>query len=229
MGLFHSPRVVTNGLVMYLDAANIKSYSGSGTTWFDVTGNGNHGTLTNTPTFSNNSIVFNGVSNFVDISNVSIGNFGTSNFTVSCWAKATSGSSGIRGVFSKYNPHSGNGTGWFIFFRDGNIWTRITQDLVAPLEASDISLNVTANQWHNIVITRNQKAFSLYSNGQLLQTNTTTNVIDCSSVSPLRIGSGYTSGYYYDGVVSNAQMYNRALSAQEISQNFNALRGRFGI
>lgn len=232
MALFHSPRIVTNGLVLCLDAANTKSYPGTGTTWTDLSGNGNNGTLTNGPTFSSangGSIVFDGVDDYVNISNATIGNFGTSTFSVSAWGKADSNSTGTRGLVSKYNPHSGNGTGWFLFFRDGQVWARITQDLSAPLEMSQITANVSGNLWYNFVVVRSATIFSLYSNGNLLQTNTTTNIIDCSSTGPLRVGSGYSSGYYYLGTCSLAKIYNRALTAAEIQQNFNALRGRYGI
>ena len=232
MGIAYNPSVVMNGLVLYLDAANPKSYPGSGTTWTDLSGNGNNGTLVNGVGYSSGnkgSLTFDGTNDYVDISNSSIGNFGTSNFTVSCWGKATSGISDTRGIFSKYNPHSGNGTGWFMFFRDGNIWVRITQDLAAPLEASTINVNVSVNTWHFFTIVRNSTSFSLYANDIKLQENTTTNIIDCSSSAPLRIGSGYVSGYYYSGSCSNAQIYNRALSITEIQQNFNATRGRYGI
>jgi hypothetical protein len=228
----YNTSIVRNGLVLHLDAANPKSYPGSGTVWTDLSGNGYNGTLTNGPTYNsanNGAIVFDGVDDFVDISNASIGNFGTSNFTVSCWGKATSGSSGTRGIFSKYNPHSGNGTGWFMFYRDGNIWVRITQDLVAPLEESSMAVNIAVNNWYFFTMVRNANSFFLYSNGVLLDQRTTTNIINCSSTAPLRIGSGYSSGYYYNGNCSTASIYNRALSAQEIQQNFEALRGRYGV
>lgn len=232
MGIAYNPKIVTDGLVVLLDAANPKSYSGSGTTWFDLSGNGNNGTLTNGPTFStqnNGSILFDGMDDFTNIVNSNVGNFGTSNFSISVWGKATLSSVGSRGLISKYNPHSSNGTGWFLFFRDGQVWARITQDLSAPLEMSQITANVLGNLWYNFVITRNQNNFSLYSNGNLLQANTTTNIINCSSTGPLRIGSGYSSGYYYSGNCSLAKIYNRALTIQEIQQNFNALRGRYGL
>jgi hypothetical protein len=232
MTLSHSPRIVTDGLVLCLDAANPKSYPGSGTVWTDLSGNENNGTLVNGVGYSGDnkgSLTFDGVDDYVNISNSSIGNFETSSFTVSCWGKATSGSTGTRGIFSKYNPHSGNGTGWFMFHRAGQIWVRITQDLVAPLEASSIAINITVDKWYFFTMVRTANSFSLYVNDTKLQENTTTNIINCSSSAPLRIGSGYSSGYYYSGNCSNAQIYNRALTAAEIQQNFQATRGRYGI
>lgn len=232
MGIAYNTSIVRDGLVLHLDAANRKSYPGSGTAWNDLSGNGNNGTLVNGPTYgsSNNGLLtFDGVDDYVNISNAAIGNFGTSNFTVSCWGKAASGSTGTRGIFSKYNPHSASGTGWFLFYRDGNIWARITQDLVAPLEASSISVNIGTNVWYLFTMVRSGNSFLLYANDTLLQTNTTTNLIDCSSNAPLRIGSGYVSGYYYSGDCSGASIYNRELTATEVRQNFNAIRGRYGV
>lgn len=220
---------VTRGAALLPYKANSND---SVTAWLDLGGSGSNGTLTNGPAFSNanNGIIsFDGVDDYADVSPNTVGNFGTSDFTVSCWGRAADGSTGTRGIFTKYNPHSGNGTGWFVFFRDGNVWLRITQDLVAPLEASSISVTVPTGQWYNITMRRSSYNFSLYINGSLNTSNTTTNIIDCSSTAPLRIGSGYSSGYYYSGSVGSCSIYNRALTAVEIQQNFNALRGRYGV
>jgi hypothetical protein len=232
MAVNYSPSIVRSGLVLHLDAANRKSYSGSGTSWNDISGSGNNGTLLNDVGYNSSNkgiMIFDGTNDYCNIANTSIGNFATSDFSVSCWAKAASSADTTRGLFSKYDPHSGNGTGWFIFYRDGIIWVRITQDLAAPLEMSQIIVSVPTSVWYNITITRTANYFSLYINGVLYQTNTTTNIINCSSAGPLRIGSGYSSGYYYIGDVGAASIYNRALTPLEIRQNFNALRGRYGI
>ena len=74
MALSHSPKIVTDGLVLCLDAGDGKSYSGSGTTWYDRSGNGNNGILVNGPTFDSNNrgaIVFDGVNDHVSIPNSS--------------------------------------------------------------------------------------------------------------------------------------------------------------
>ena len=83
------PSIVTSGLVLNLDAANMKSYPRSGTTWRDLSGLGNNGTLTNGPTFNSQnggSIVFDGVDDYASINNT-IGNFGTSDFTINFFFK----------------------------------------------------------------------------------------------------------------------------------------------
>jgi hypothetical protein len=145
MAVSYNTSLVRNGLVLYLDAANKKSYSGTGTSWIDLSGNSNNATLENGAGYNannNGTMSFDAIDDYANITNSSIGNFGTSNFSVNCWFKASSGSSGTRGVFSKYDPHSGPGTGWFIFAIDGTIWVRITQDLVDPKEYSEISIEL---------------------------------------------------------------------------------------
>jgi hypothetical protein len=232
MAVSYNTSLVRNGLVLYLDAANKKSYSGTGTSWIDLSGNSNNATLENGAGYNannNGTMSFDAIDDYANITNSSIGNFGTSNFSVNCWFKASSGSSGTRGVFSKYDPHSGPGTGWFIFAIDGTIWVRITQDLVDPKEYSEISVNVPTNSWYNVCIVRNGTDFLLYINGNLRQQTVTNNLINCSSVAPLRIGSGYASGYFFQGNVGPSSIYNRALSAIEINKNFEAVRGRYNV
>jgi hypothetical protein len=122
-----------------------------------------------------------------------------------------------------------------MFNTDGQIFTRITQDISAPLESSEITASVSGNAWYNFTITRDTNKFSLFINGQLYQQNTTTNIINCSNSSTtLSIGSGYrytsgATGYYYSGNVSSTLIYDKALTATEVQQNFNALRSRFGV
>jgi hypothetical protein len=91
MAYFHSPRIVTDGLVLALDAANTKSYPGSGTTWSDLSGNSNNGELVNGITYDDTnlgSLVFDGVDDYVQITKVpSIDFTPTSSFTMMVWAK----------------------------------------------------------------------------------------------------------------------------------------------
>ena len=89
MSCIRGPSIVTNGLVLCLDAANIKSYAGTGTAWNDLSGNSRTGTLTNGPTYSGTnggSIVFDGVNDYVQTPSLSLtGN--ETNLTLSCWFK----------------------------------------------------------------------------------------------------------------------------------------------
>lgn len=108
MGLTHSPKIVTNGLVLALDAANNKSYPGSGVTWYDLSGNGNNGTLTNGPTFNVGnlgSIVFDGTNDYVSFNNSGTStsfDFGTGDMTFTFWMLPSAwGDGASRGIISK--------------------------------------------------------------------------------------------------------------------------------
>ena len=108
MGLAHSPRIVTDELVLALDAGNTKSYPGSGTTWTDLIGS-NNGTLTNGPTYSSDdggSIVFDGSNDYVQLSASSDLNFGTGNFTIEGWFNkgATTANLALLGSDRVYSP-----------------------------------------------------------------------------------------------------------------------------
>ena len=88
MSVFAGPEINESGLVLYLDAGNIKSYPGSGTSWTDISGRGNTGTLVNSPTFTGNSFNFNGTNQYVSINRPqTITNTGSS--TIQCWVNIT--------------------------------------------------------------------------------------------------------------------------------------------
>ena len=105
--------IVTNGLVLNLDAAKTDSYPGTGTTWRDLSGNNNNGTLTNGPTYTGVSkdaaIVFDGVDDYVDCGNNSTVNLNSS-FTINCWVKIspTAPSSSGKGIVGKYTGNTAN-------------------------------------------------------------------------------------------------------------------------
>ena len=103
MGLSHSPSLVLSGLTLCLDAANTKSYVGSGTTWTDLSGNSNTGTLTNGPTYSSangGSIVFDGTNDYATISFNSVFNVTSNPFTVIVWNKKNTSSNGYNGLIT---------------------------------------------------------------------------------------------------------------------------------
>ena len=226
MSLQHSPKIVTDGLVLCLDAANKKSYPGSGTVWRDLAGS-NNGTLTNGPTFNSangGSIVFDGSNDYVVLSNSSSIS-PTSGITVSAWCYLNAGSQTmIRKNINDYLLEWGDtglGSGsylyWYLSTTGGANYRRST---------SAFSLNT----WYNTVgVFTSGVGSALYVNGSPISTsyiNTNTGTISQSN-GYLRIGNW--SDETFNGKVSNVTIYNRALSAAEIRQNFNALRGRFGI
>ena len=100
MGAGYGPSIITDGLVLNLDAANKRSYPGSGTTWHDLTKNKVIGTLTNGPTYSGGSLVFNGTSSYITLGTNSNLNFGTGDFTIDCWYKLSATTPNDQGILN---------------------------------------------------------------------------------------------------------------------------------
>jgi hypothetical protein len=222
--------IVTNGLVLNLDASNPLSYPGSGTTWTDLSGNGNNGTLLNGVGYNSNnggSLVFDGVNDYVSCGNPSSLNFGTGNFTLSFVTYTTA--YGFQG--GSY-VGKGNGTTIGFDFRDYSFFVHGTLGLIAqgPFSA-------TLNVWqiHTIVYDSSSSPYvKFYRNGTYTGASTSNIPANISSITtsePFRIGLSVAGGpsRYFNGIIPSVQAYNRALSESEVQQNFNALRGRFGI
>jgi len=229
MALAHSPKIITDGLVLCLDAGNTKSYPGSGTTWTDLSANGNNGTLTNGPTYSGSnggSIVFDGSNDYV-----------STNYT------ATFQDFTLCGFVKADNP---NGKSWEdiidSYDLDSSDWCRITLYQGKPsleIDANSSRSSVTsstiatADQWYHIVGVRSGTTGYLYINGILNKQNSVTgNVISADTDSQFFIGNisrptSLSEGW--NGNIAQVSIYNKALTASEIQQNFNALRGRFSI
>lgn len=226
MGLSHSPRIVTNGLMMCLDAANVKSYPGSGTAFNDLSGLGRSGTLTNGPTFSNNSIVFDGTDDHVNCGTSSVAF--TGDISVFAWIYPTSFTSTFTLIISKwFSPDASD----FHFALRSNIGdgTNIRLNLFTTSN-SDLygSTTFLINNWYHVGFTLvNGGLLTFYKNG--IADGTTSGVSRTPQSSSLLIADARGPTYNFTGRIPQVSMYNRALSAAEVSQNFNALRGRYGI
>lgn len=222
------PDIVENGLTLFLDASNIRSYPGSGTTWSDLSGNGNTGTLTNGPTFSAGnlgSIVFDGTNDYVDMGSSTYCNL--INISVSVWVRVTSAS----GYFlSRYfNTTSYNG---FLMYYDAPS----TKFGVDGRESSAAYLSrpttntYPLNNWYNVTWTKSANIWSIYVNGSLDVSSALGNGTTPFSNNIMWLGGLYQPPevYYYSSNLSNVQIYNRVLTASEILQNYNATKSRFG-
>jgi len=222
MGVSYNTKTVTSGLVLCLDAANRKSYPGSGTTWTDLSGSGFNGTLTNGPTFGSadgGSIVFDGTNDIVTTTYVS-----TNTYTFSAWFKTNVVSSGFRNIISIPTPNYS-----LILLDDDTsnlgFWTN------DALSGSALSTpTISTNTWYNVVFVREGNSitggYKAYLNGILYgNANTAT----WSTTASLSVGGRTDVSQPLNGNISQVLIYNRALSALEVSQNFNALRGRYGI
>lgn len=233
MALAHSPRLVTDGLVLCLDAGNVKSYPGSGTTWSDLSGNGNNGTFQNMDGNNLNSdnggsLTFDGTNEYVSCGDPDTLNFGTGNFTLSFVTYRTGTGFQGGGYVGK-----GNGTSIGFDFRDSVFFVHGTSGLIASM-----SFASGTNVWehHTFVFDRTSSPYiKRYLNGTYNSASTTNNSANVSSsidtTIAFRIGLSTAGGpsRYYIGRMSSVIAYNRALTASEVSQNYNAIRGRYGI
>jgi hypothetical protein len=224
MSLGHSPSIVTSGLVLALDAANTKSYPGSGTTWTDLTGNGNTGTLTNSPTYNSSnqgSIVFNGSTQYVTISHNSIQN--PSSITICSWVKYIQNgtSQNIVGKTDnsgyRFRVNNGGSVTWF----DRGATNAITSS--TPL--------IVSGEWSLVSVTGSSSGLQIYIN-ETLSTSNSTAFGGNISTGGLAIGAASVTNSFnesFNGNISQVLIYNVVLTANQIKQNFNALRGRYSI
>ena len=191
-----------------------------GTTWTDLLGTGNNGTLTNGPTYSSangGSIVFDGTNDYVSASNTSLVHR-TSNWSYSCWVNFN-GTPSLGTIFENGSWTSclliRFETNGITIYSMGSYWGKFT-------------LTPTLNTWYKLDFIRNGNSIDFYLNGTYSQSLSFT--ADIQPSSNLFIGmSQHAAGQCFNGRIAQTQIYNRALTASEIQQNFNALRGRFGI
>lgn len=229
MSLSHSPSIVTNGLTLCLDAANTKSYSGSGTDWTDLSGNSNNGTLTSAPTYSSDNrgfFNFNGTSQYVDLGNKFNINAGTAALWFIVDNNITTTNALNYRLFGKTSDFE------FRFANtvsDGVNFGSLQGDLGGTNTVRTSQRNWTANQWYYATLTWNQTSnvSNIYVNGVLDGTGVAGS-ITTQTTDNFNIGRSGTRGYLA-GKISLFKLYNRVISAEEVLQNFNAQRGRYGL
>ena len=231
------PDINENGLVLFLDAANRLSYPGSGTAWSDLSGNSNTGTLTNGPTFSAGnmgSILFDGADDQIDCGNNSSLNIST-NLTLGIWVKFNSLSSTPNLIAKQWCSGAQFSYSWAVL-SDGRIYYGFDSDgQCSSITGEYTSTNIvcTTGIWYCLNIVHTSTSINLYSNGiSIPGTLAGSYGTIYTSTVPVRLGvyrnlSGAFASYL-SGNISNVQIYNRALSATEILQNYNATKSRFG-
>jgi hypothetical protein len=224
MGISYNPAIITSGLVLCLDAANRKSYPGTGTTWTDLSGNGNIGELVNSPTYNSSNL---GYFQFVTDDYARIPNntaLDTQTPTVEVWVK-TNATSQNGFWFEKGTVN----TQYSLFQGGGLILWRMNIGGITQLSATTATYMNTSS-WYQVVGTYTSGTRRLYINGIQVNSDTQSGTIATNS-GGMSIGvyGGYSGGrgYYYNGNLAACRIYNRALSAAEIQQNYNALKSRF--
>ena len=203
----------------------------SGTTWVDLSTNGNNGSISSATHTSGSDGYFNfdGPTSSSTRVTIDTSGYGSGSFSISMWFNADTlttyhmllGASGYGG--------SGNGIGHYLQNNKVRTWVQEgTGSAVNIWESSNI---ISTGTWYNLVLMREYAtAWRWYLNGDLSNTNTTQYRTTDWTSSESYIGDHYnTNVYHFDGKISNVSIYNKALTAAEVTQNFNALRGRYGI
>jgi hypothetical protein len=223
--------IVTNGLILNLDPGNPNSYSGAGNTIYDLSGSGNTGTLINSPTFSSlngGQINMPGSSKYIDLGQKF--NFISENFSISTWV-----------YLDSFVTINNAGQGPIPFFKgdfqqmgyfsqiasDGSFVFCTNQGGVTQISTSSVGI-MTTSTWYNLAFVRNGSSVRLYLNG-IDRTSTGASHNNPGSSNQTFKINYYKGDYLISGQMRNSQflIYNRALSATEIQQNYNATKGRF--
>ena len=244
MALAHSPRIVTDGLELALDAGNTKSYPGSGSTWTDTIG-GKTGTLTNGPTYSSDNggaIVFDGINDLIDLGTQLNSDISLRDVTISFWAYIDSTAADEAfisiGTFSANRPlmiwydttvASKDNTGTNdVGGGSTNAITVMVTDSNSEKRFATSDNALSATTWHNISVVLDVTNNTFYTYIDSVEVakwvdNNTSGGINSSSldffISPFST--------YLDGRISNLFVHNKALTAAEVLQNYNALKWRY--
>ena len=231
MGTSYNPKIVTNGLILNLDAANKKSYPGAGTSWVDLSKNKYTGTFINSPTFNSSNggnIAFTSASSqYISISSPI--STATSNISMSAWFKTNNASQAGQMIFYNGSDLNGNGYGFSINYElttNGRILI-----LYGNVAWIDTGYTVSSNVWYyGVMNIMSDGSNEFYVNGNKIFTgisrarNTPTLRADIA-----RDDYSGTYARFLNGNISMVQFYNRALNASEVLQNYNATKGRFGL
>jgi hypothetical protein len=218
MGTFAGANLNSDGLVISLDAANFRSYSGSGNTAFGLI-SGLGGTLVNGVGFTsanNGAFIFDGTNDYINFGNSSA--VQQSSGTLSAWAKASSPGGGYRGIIAKQGAYG-------LFYTDSVL---VAYDWAADAPRST-GINIADNTWKNVVLTYQ----SGVSNGTRIYINgvsvLTTTITIQSQVANLFGGAEANASQFASCQASSFSMYNRVLTATEVLQNYHATKKRYGL
>ena len=225
MGFFRGPNIVRDGLVLALDAGAVRSYPGSGTTVYDLIGS-NSGTLANGVGFQTNvggDWSFDGTNDYINISGLD-SSFQISQGTIEAWIKPSSdgtdqmvcglGGGGTTGATRVIRILS-NQWGYVGYGSTNEDWSSIA--------------SVTFNTWAHVLIGWNGTSLTFWLNGTQYTATRTGIVTPNSSVIRLGVSPWSTTNRPFEGNIANFKFYNTLLSTQEVLQNYNAQKSRFGL
>ena len=228
---FEYPNIVTSGLVLNVDAGFVGSYPTTGSTWYDISGNGNNVTLVNGPTFSSansGSIVFDGIDDYAYIPATNNLSFNNSSFSYSLIFSIPDWTFTSERIVLEYGVSGYDGYYQITFYP--NKTTFRTLGINGYSTWFDTTVNFLADQNYNVVLTYNlaTSLVSLYINGVLVNSATRTGT-SASTPQTLYIYSRGGTNWFQKGNLYNILAYNIALSSSQVSQNYNAQKGRYGL
>lgn len=232
-----SPNSVNTGLQLCLDAANPRSYSGVGGTWSDISGNARNATLTNSPTFStsnNGFFSFNGVNTYAQVG------YGTDIFTQTADKVEITIDTFVRfTAFNQFRPvfqMGGAMNGVYFGLNDQNFLLFTVRKSPTPISITSPT-TVNLNTWYHVVASKTATAMTMYINGDSVSTTSTTFVWNTggntqawfgrTNSESVATGTAVVQALYGD--IAAAKIYNIGLSAAQVKQNYNALKGRYGL
>ena len=238
MATNYSPRIVRDGLLLYLDAGNTKSYPGSGTTWYDLSPIKNNGIFTNGPIYSSlggGSIEFDGSNDFIDLNKTYIGTGeietgqANGNYTLEAWINVRSS----QGTTTDADSIIGNTSTYGVGMQVGISGSSPRINYGGRSTNNFYSSTFSYNTWVHVCLSRvGGSSVRTYLNGEFDVSTSASSleVASGQSYTEMRIGnsSGRVTGYY-DGYIALVKIYNIGLTDSQVAQNFTATRGRFGI
>ena len=237
MGLFHSPKIATDGLILNLDAGNTKSYPGSGTTWTDLSKENNHATLSNFTVGSLNggTLTADGANSVATIN--AAASLQPASITMEVMCKPIYNNQNYANVISYPPNDDAHGPPWMIYaiylqHPSGNITSRPLHTRISGAMHTSINGLYDFGVWNHLVISFHNQAVKYYRDGVLKDTDTNSAAtISYSGYENQNvfIGQNPSGSEDFEGEYSNVKLYNRALTDAEVKQNFEAIRGRFGL
>ena len=222
--------IVTTNLILHLDAGNNSSYGGSGTTWTDLSGQGNHATLTNGPVYSSSDggyFNFDGTNDYVSETSGLSDSFLQGNWSISFWINFETVNTSTSTYDRPLLHHGTRSTrkGLHLCNRDGKFHFGLYSDDLPG------TATLSTNTWYNVVFTLNNTSYAkqIYINGSLDDSHTGGGAYTGTGSNSQIGGKALNFGRYFDGNISIVAAYNRVLTSAEVSQNYDVIKSRYGL
>lgn len=222
MAEIHGYDIIKEGLVLHLDAGNPQSYDGNSTQWRDLSGKGNNGTLTNSPTYNSakkGCFIFDGTNDYVSIPTLKIYN-STQSHTYCAWVNQSTINSGYRWIIDNGTSNNGtslilNGSKPAFFFSGGHVVVTTTTSVVS-------------NTWNYVVVSYDgvNSKVDFYINGILDSSKSVGTTWTSVESTNSKLGMWFNTHIFY-GNMSDIQVYSKYLSPQEILHNYNSTKNRY--